>query len=336
MKRILSIVFSFALLSSILLISSENSDMVAMAMQISQRGAEVAIDDSVTINPTASSRSALDDEETRQAIAAASPSAIIVYHGDTDKVEIIEPDIAVHDNTVSTEPYIPEGLPVAPPPVQSHIIVDSDDRGQITTPVLNSYPYCTMVYLSVTYKNGSHATASGCFVAENKILTSSHVLYDANRGIATSVTITPGGLLSNFSSATSNDIYLNSKYLQSPSVDNDYGVVVIKDSLGTGYLGMSAKSTTELSDVILAGTYGYPTDKPAGTLWYSSGNLSSILARTFCHDADTEDGQSGSPLFDMADFYYVIGVHYGRYPLNSNKNVAARVTQDLINFVIAC
>ena len=48
------------------------------------------------------------------------------------------------------------------------------------------------------------------------------------------------------------------------------------------------------------------------------------------------DGQSGSPLFDMADFYYVIGVHRGPYPYNPDINVATRVTKDMINFVNAC
>ena len=335
MNRILGIVCSFLLFSSIAPSPLKNSDMDAV--QIPQRGAEVAIDDTVSVDPNASSKSALDDDEIRQMIAAASSSAIIRYHGDTDEVEIIEPDItATYDTSVSTEPYIPEGLPVAPPPVQSHVIIGPDDRGQITAPTLNAYPYCTLAYLNVTYKNGARTNGSGCFVGENKILTSAHVLYSNQNGVATSVTITPGGLLSNFSSVTTSEICLNSQYLNSPSVDQDYGVIVIEDSLETGYLGMSSKSKTELSNVILAGTYGYPADKATGTLWYSSGTLSSILERTFCHNADTMDGQSGSPLFDMADFNYVIGVHRGPYPYNPDINVATRVTKDMINFVNAC
>lgn len=100
---------------------------------------------------------------------------------------------------------------------------------------------------------------------------------------------------------------------------------------------MSIESDKALSNITLAGVYGYPEDKsPLGTLWYSSGTLTSILARCFCHNADTEGGQSGSPLFDMSNFYYVIGVHYGRYPLNPAKNAATRVTSNMINFVNAC
>lgn len=114
MKRILGIVCSFLLFSSIAPSPLKNSDMDAV--QIPPSGAEAAIADTVSVDPNASSKSALDDDEIRQMIAAASSSAIIRYHGDADEVEIIEPDITAYDTSVSIEPYIPEGLPVAPPP----------------------------------------------------------------------------------------------------------------------------------------------------------------------------------------------------------------------------
>jgi hypothetical protein len=107
MKRILGIVCLFLLFSSIAPSPLKNSDMDAV--QIPPSGAEAAIADTVSVDPNASSKSALDDDEIRQMIAAASSSAIIRYHGDTDEVEIIEPGITTYGTSVSIEPYIPEG-----------------------------------------------------------------------------------------------------------------------------------------------------------------------------------------------------------------------------------
>jgi Ca2+-binding RTX toxin-like protein len=56
-----------------------------------------------------------------------------------------------------------------------------------------SFPFSTVCYIEVTWKNGSRSTGSGVIVGKNDVLTAAHVIYDANKGgFASIVTIYPG------------------------------------------------------------------------------------------------------------------------------------------------
>ena len=190
-----------------------------------------------------------------------------------------------------------------------------------------------MAYLLITYKDGTGQRGSGAFVSDKVVLTSGHLLHDLNKGWATSVTVIPGGTLSNFSSATTNRVASVNGWVDNRSVDYDYGAVILNNSLGTGSLGVSVKTDSDLRNIGLIGNYGYPGDKPSGTLWYSSGVLSTVLLRTFCHDIDTYYGSSGSPVVAMNNYHDIIGVHHGQSPLSADKNIATRVTSDMVDFI---
>lgn len=277
------------------------------------------------------------DEELLQAIRDAGPDNVMVAHdGETGETWVIEMDTST-PVPKRTEPRIPEGCEVADPPVLPHeIIGDRDDRAQITRPSVNAYPYCTMAYLEITYESGDFGTATGTFVDDTIILTSGHVIYHDEFGWADSVRVFPGGLLSDFPSTRSSTVRASSRWVDYGNRGDDYGAVIINRSLDTGYLGMNTATTSELKNASLIGVYGYPDDKDDGTLWYSSGNLSNPLSKTFLHTADTTGGNSGGPVVDMSDFNNIIGVHSGYEGSPTRKNIAARMTDSMVRFVQQC
>lgn len=280
-------------------------------------------------DPTFDAREALGDDVLRK-LESVSEEASVAYNGLTGEITITE-NTQTYSETATIEPSIPEGIDIADPTTLTRAVISPDNRRQITAPSLNSYPYCTMAYLEITYADGSRGTASGSFVGDTVILTGGHVVYSQTHGWATSVRVTPGGTLSNFSSTTTNTVGSVSGWVNNANWEYDYGVVSISRSLGTGHLGMAAKTNSQLSSINMIGNYGYPGDKASGTLWYDSGAVGTVYSRRFLHNADTYNGNSGGPVVDMSDYLNVIGVHSDAY--NANYNIATRVTSSMINYV---
>lgn len=70
---------------------------------------------------------------------------------------------------------------------------------------VNDYPNCAVVEIVSTFPDGGVLRGSGAFIGPKGILTAGHVLYQKEHGIASSVTIYPGGGLSNFSPIALNE-----------------------------------------------------------------------------------------------------------------------------------
>lgn len=233
----------------------------------------------------------------------------------------------------STEAFIPEGLDVAEPLATKGSTNSMASMSQIEYPSVNSFPYSTNVFLEITYKDGLKATGSGVFVDERVILTAGHVLYDPyGRQYAAQINVTPGGSLSKFTTVPVTGMSISSNWITSLAKDYDYGAICIGEPQGTGYLGMSTKTDTQLKNMSLVGVYGYPSSNDAGrgTLWYSSGKVDEIEQLLFSFTASTSPGFSGSPIVDMADYKNVIGILAAN---DGTDSIATRLNRSIINFV---
>ncbi|WP_160637307.1 trypsin-like peptidase domain-containing protein [Pseudoflavonifractor sp. 60] len=93
---------------------------------------------------------------------------------------------------------------------------------------------------------------------------------------------------------------------------------------------MKVKSDSQLNDISLIGIYGYPGNRPKGTLWYSSGNITRVDPKEFYCNAALFPGNSGSPVVDMADYNYVIGIYTANTDLGQ---MSVRISTDIIKFV---
>ena len=82
-------------------------------------------------------------------------------------------------------------------------------------------------------------------------------------------------------------------------------------------------------------TWGYPGDKPRGTMWRSSGTVLSQNDYKLYYDMDTYGGQSGSPVFYEEDnsFMTVRAIHTGSY---NEGNGATKIKQLIVSLAESC
>lgn len=100
-------------------------------------------------------------------------------------------------------------------------------------------------------------------------------------------------------------------YYQNTDWEHDWAAVFLDRNIGysTGWYGKIGNWYSENYDIY---SWGYPGDKPIGTLWETSGKLLGNSTKyKYAYDISTYNGQSGSPVFmktaDGND--YVCGIH---------------------------
>jgi len=192
----------------------------------------------------------------------------------------------------------------------------------------NSYPYTATVFVQSTFADGSVASGSGVMVGPNDVLTAAHMLWDADTGAATSVTVFPGyndGNIPFGAIAGAQWSYYQWDFLGAdgqPGHDDmafpsesqwDVGVIGLSTNVGyqTGWMGIDPGG---YSDYYFE--TGYPADE-----WINGVPQLSLDYGYAAYDPnywtyDYQDGfsispgNSGGPLWYMgADgFPYVIGI----------------------------
>ncbi|MCS7051153.1 MAG: hypothetical protein NZL87_06025, partial [Thermomicrobium sp.] len=111
----------------------------------------------------------------------------------------------------------------------------------------------------------------------------------------------------------------------------DIGVVTLAEPLGerAGTLALTSLSDEELNHVSYT-AFGYPGDKPFGTLWMAPGQgLVPVGPALLGLQADLVEGMSGGPLV-TADGWAVFGIVSFE---TLSANFARRVTPDVLTFV---
>jgi glutamyl endopeptidase len=226
----------------------------------------------------------------------------------------------------------------------------------------------------------ANSIATGILIGPRHVLTTGHTLLAQNgRFEATHAWISPAlnGSHRPFGRVEATTFRTHPLWFSNgrQNDDYDYGLITLKDAIGErrfGSLGnaplgwwgdpangggtrLERVAPTSL-DGVTVNVAGYPNDKPAGTMWMSSGQTTPLrdpqgqittLARRLPHNADTHSSQSGSPVW-MRDtekgLRYLVALHEGAIDLTFTRatgtqtqrfNVAIRVTLELLRQIAA-
>lgn len=239
----------------------------------------------------------------------------------------LEQDAAEFLPDLSFEPFAPDTLDKA--------VIGTDDRITVTSPGV--YPYSAIAYLKVTGGCGCNWTASGFMVSPDCLMTAAHCVYcNDHHQSASRITMYFGyksdkNYLYMYNGPT-NYWYGTNVYDASGRFDADWDYAFIKmgQRVGdvTGWFGLSAQNDRTLESSRYE-VCGYRN----GAIKRSYGSAEIDSSYCITHNADTEPGYSGCPIF--TGDYYVVAINVahvtnsitglGRY------NIGRRITQELIN-----
>lgn len=225
----------------------------------------------------------------------------------------------------------PDARPIARAGIES-IIDGTDERRQVSDTTL--FPFRAIVSLAISSAGGNYI-CTGFFIAADTIATAGHCVYGSELGgWAISITAYPGrnGASAPYGSATSVELYAPEEWVNGEDERYDYGAIKLDTALGetTGWLGYGVK----IDDAMIRRNiriFGYPADKPAGTMWGTRRSIKAVEPEKIYYKIDTYGGQSGSPVYGKVSNSCqtcAFGIHaYGSggmsYP---NSNSGTRVT----------
>ena len=127
-------------------------------------------------------------------------------------------------------------------------------------------------------------------------------------------------------------------WTQEKRTDYDYAVLNFNNEFPTGVGHFGTRAYFNDSDLLYKDVYhyGFPGDKVRGTLWRLSGRIENLYeTRQFIYTGYSNSGESGAPIVRQSDTEYIVGVYSGgRYYDDEYYNVAVRITDDLISFLV--
>ncbi len=255
----------------------------------------------------------------------------------TESAPACMPDFPISNSTTETNTVNPR------------TIIDGDNRRHCLTTSVAPFSFTAYTISLFDKGDNTYVPASGTafFVDKDLLLTAGHCVYHPDYGYAEKIYIFPGGCESGISYSVSYTAYASNKWVSDAEDKNfhDYGVIKVLVDISYGYYALSEKTESQLSSKNIT-LYGFPLDKPySGTkpvsgigdfyeFWISTGTIdaTSIQDNYFLHVADTETGNSGSPVFLSDSIGTVVGIntaHLDGLPYN----VAIRITSSIIQFV---
>ena len=114
----------------------------------------------------------------------------------------------------------------------------------------------------------------------------------------------------------------------------DIGFIKLRDPIGLrrGFFGTRSFPDKEISGKFAVS--GYPDDLQTGVQYFSLGNIVKSDPSFFFYDVDTEEGQSGAPLFYTSNgVATAIGIHIQGATGDRESNMALRLTPALVRLV---
>lgn len=234
------------------------------------------------------------------------------------------------------------------------IIGDSDGR----TPVANEsqYPYSAIAYIEMVWpslnpEEGPIASGTAFMISDSLALTSAHCIYNKNLGgWPVSIAAFPGkkgiGFWNDPYGSTYCYIgegYVCSDYISAleegiaPYVKDDWAIIRLINPLGED-TGKFILDTLDNSQIIGASIKlcGYPGDLGICEQFEMVGSIHAYDSGVLYYNMDSNDGQSGSPVFNINPNsngeYVVYGIHQGN-SVSMGYNRCVRITQNIINIV---
>ncbi|MBN2910980.1 trypsin-like serine protease [Polycladomyces sp. WAk] len=193
-------------------------------------------------------------------------------------------------------------------PIGIMSVIGTDSREQITN--TTSYPYRTIVYIEVSFENGSVASCSGWLYDDNTVATAGHCVYDQTNGWITSATVDPGrnGNYLPYGRAYATSAHSIAGWVNEGLEAYDFGALKLDRSIGntTGTMGMRVEDTTFSYLGESVAVTGYPGDKHDQGYYYSMWKgLGTVKdeggqGKMIFYDVDTANGQSGAPVYQSS------------------------------------
>lgn len=210
----------------------------------------------------------------------------------------------------------------------------------VPVPDTAQVPFRCICHLEITYEGGSTATGSGWLAGPDTIVTAGHnVLNGQMNRWASEIRIVPGR--NGGASGPFGDTYAKSAdALEEWKTDFDpafdLGVIKTADpnlGLATGWFGFASFTDDDLNQSPLIQSAGYPNQtKPRGTQWYDAGRAGRYSDAFMSYRLDTEEGQSGAPIFftNNQGQRWVVATHvYGA----NNANLGRRVDNQIFKTI---
>ncbi|MFB6817576.1 trypsin-like serine peptidase [Streptomyces sp. NPDC056347] len=225
-----------------------------------------------------------------------------------------------------------------PPPDPAETVHGPDDRAQVSD--TTSYPWRVHASLLITANDSSTWLGTAWFISAQTLATAGHCVYINNSGVpgrdgwVRSIQVMPGrdGDKLPYGFVTSTVFHAAAGWTDSGDENYDYAALVIPTDLGntTGWLGLGTWPDAALLATI-GNISGYPCDKPNGTEWFASRQISSVTPTKVYYDIDTAGGQSGSAVYrDVDGERYSVAIHaYGGNTVNSGTRITPEVYDNL-------
>lgn len=182
-----------------------------------------------------------------------------------------------------------------PAPLQKAI----DDRERVVNPEVA--PWRAICLVRVAGKAGQYL-GTGVFVSPRSVLTAAHLVDEAE-----SVVVQTGS--GRTWRAKEWKVPSRWRTLDPPA---DYALILFDRDVETASFALGPTAPEELPGLEVA-TAGYPGDKPAATLWYSTGQIRGVTPGRITYDLVTAPGMAGAPVWRRGEREraVMIGIHVG-------------------------
>lgn len=231
---------------------------------------------------------------------------------------------------------LPGGQPVLKPKIRTESVIGPDDRTEIAETA--GIPWRSICHLLIERQDGHSAYGTGWFAGPRLVVTAGHcILNHASGRWASRINVVPG---SNgkypppFGTVEVEQVRVHPKWEHEGDENYDYGFLLLRDEIlgrSIGWFGFAVLDDRQLETMVV-NIAGYPDDKGRGTMWFNAGRIISAQATHLRYLIDTEEGQSGAPVFwyGKDQQRIVVAVHVG---MEANYNRGTRITQEVYSAI---